>query len=198
MQVAKWLVFLLCLGPALRGVIGAATNSLGANPVEFLTRSSGTWTLVFLCVTLAVTPVRRLTGLSWLAGWRRMFGLYTFFYALLHLTTYVWLDQWFDWMAIVKDIVKRPFITVGFAAFVLLLPLALTSTRAMMRRLGRRWQQLHRVIYLIAPLGVLHYWWHKSAKNDLSEPAIYGAIVLALLAARLAWRLNAAARKPPG
>lgn len=140
-----------------------------------------------LCATLAVTPLRRLTGFAALARLRRMLGLFTFFYACLHLTTYVWFDQWFDPLAILLDVVKRPFITVGMTAFVLLLPLAATSTDAMMRRLGRRWVELHRLVYLIAPLAILHFWWHKAGKNDFFEPAIYGAVVALLLAARL-WR----------
>lgn len=140
-----------------------------------------------LCATLAVTPLRRLTGFAALARLRRMLGLFTFFYACLHLTTYLWFDQWFDLLAILLDVIKRPFITVGMTAFVLLLPLAATSTDAMMRRLGRRWVELHRLVYLIAPLAILHFWWHKAGKNDLAEPAIYGAVVALLLAARL-WR----------
>jgi sulfoxide reductase heme-binding subunit YedZ len=167
---------------------------LGANPIEFITRSTGTWTLVGLLATLSVTPLRRLTGRADLVRYRRMLGLCTFSYACLHFTTYVWLDQFFDPAAIVRDIVKRPFITVGFAAFVLLIPLAATSTHSMMRRLGRRWQMLHRLIYPIAILGVVHYLW--LVKKDLTEPLIYGAILVLLLAMRLPWgtRLLQAAR----
>ena len=160
-------------------------DRLGANPVEFVTRSTGTWTLVMLCATLAVTPLRRLTGRGELARVRRMLGLFTFFYGCLHLTTYVWFDQWFDLMAMARDILKRPFITVGVSAFVLMVPLAATSTNAMMRRLGRRWSELHRLVYAVAVLAILHFWWHKAGKNDLLEPAIYGAVVAALLGARL-------------
>jgi sulfoxide reductase heme-binding subunit YedZ len=177
-----WL-FVLCLYPLARLVWFGVMNGLGANPVEFITRSTGTWTLVALMLTLAVTPLRRLTGWNSLLRYRRMLGLFAYFYVCLHFVTYIWLDQSFSLHGIVKDIVKRPFITVGFVAFVLLLPLALTSTNAMMRRLGRRWQQLHRLIYLIGILGVLHYFW--LVKRDLTQPLIYGAILLLLLSFRL-------------
>lgn len=177
-----WL-FLLCLLPLARLLALGASGGLGANPIEFITRSTGTWTLVGLLLTLAVTPLRRLTGWSRLVRYRRMLGLFAFFYASLHFVTYLWLDQFFDPAAIVRDIVKRPFITVGFAAFVLLIPLAATSTKAMMRRLGRNWQRLHRLVYPIALLGVLHYLW--LVKKDLTEPLIYGAVLAVLLAARL-------------
>ena len=179
----KPLLFLICLLPLARLVYLAFTEGLGANPIEFITRSTGTWTLVGLMLTLAVTPLRRLTGRNELIRYRRMLGVFTFFYASLHFTTYIWLDQFFDPASILKDIYKRPFITVGFSAFLLLLPLAITSTNAMMRRLGKRWQQLHRLIYLIGILGVLHYWW--LVKKDLTEPLIYGLILLTLLSFRL-------------
>ena len=179
----KPLLFLICLLPLARLVYLAFTGGLGANPIEFITRSTGTWTLVGLMLTLAVTPLRRLTGRNELIRYRRMLGVFTFFYASLHFTTYIWLDQFFDPASILKDIYKRPFITVGFSAFLLLLPLAITSTNAMMRRLGKRWQQLHRLIYLIGILGVLHYWW--LVKKDLTEPLMYGLILLTLLSFRL-------------
>jgi sulfoxide reductase heme-binding subunit YedZ len=178
-------IALACLLPLLRLIVLGASGGLGANPIEFITRSTGTWTLVGLLVTLSVTPLRRLTGRADLVRYRRMLGLFSFFYACLHFVTYVWLDQFFDPAAIVRDIVKRPFITVGFAAFVLLLPLAATSTHAMMRRLGRRWQQLHRLIYVIAVLGVTHFLW--LVKKDLTEPLIFGAVLALLLAMRLPW-----------
>lgn len=177
-----WL-FLLCLVPLIRLLVLGMSGGLGANPIEFITRSTGTWTLVGLLLTLSVTPLRRLTGRPRLVRYRRMLGLFAFFYASLHFVTYLWLDQFFDPAAIVRDIVKRPFITVGFAAFLLLIPLAATSTNAMMRRLGRNWQRLHRLVYPIALLGVLHYLW--LVKKDLTEPLIYGAVLLVLLAARL-------------
>ena len=163
--------------------------SLGTNPIEFITRSTGTWTLAFVCFTLLITPLRRLTGANWVLKLRRMIGLYAFFYAVLQLLTYVWFDQWFDWNAIVKDVIKRPFITVGFAALVLLVPLALTSTDRMIRRLGRRWGRLHTLIYVIAPLGAVHYWW--LVKRDLTQPALWAAAVALLLGFRVAWRLRA-------
>ena len=176
-------VFGICLVPLARLIVLGGSGGLGANPIEFITRSTGTWTLVGLLVTLSVTPLRRLTGRAELLRYRRMLGLFTFFYASLHFVTYIWLDQFFDPAAIAKDIIKRPFITVGFTAFVLLIPLAATSTHAMMRRLGRRWQHLHRLIYPIALLGVIHFLW--LVKKDLTEPLIYAAILALLLAARL-------------
>lgn len=181
----KLWVFGACLLPLLRLLVLAGNDGLGANPIEFITRSTGTWTLIGLMTTLAVTPLRQLTGRSDLIRYRRMLGLFSFFYACLHFTTYIWLDQFFDPAAIAKDIVKRPFITVGFTAFVLLIPLAATSTHGMRRRLGRRWQQLHRLVYLIALLGVVHYLW--LVKKDLTQPLIYACVLVALLAMRLPW-----------
>ncbi|SAK98558.1 putative sulfite oxidase subunit YedZ [Caballeronia ptereochthonis] len=188
---AKVIVFIAMLYPLARlvllGVTGA-NGGLGANPIEFITRSTGLWTLVYLCITLAITPVRRMTGITALARFRRMIGLYAFFFAVLHFTTYIWFDKWFDVAEMLKDIGKRPFITVGFAAFMLLIPLAVTSPRAMARKLGRRWQTLHRTIYLIASLAILHFWWMKAGKHDFELPKIYGAIVIALLGWRvIAW-----------
>lgn len=179
----KTLLFLVCLAPLARLIWLATSNGLGANPIEFITRSTGTWTLVALLLTLAVTPLRRLSGWNSLLRYRRMLGLFAFFYASLHFTTYIWLDQFFDPASITKDIIKRPFITIGFAAFLLLWPLAVTSTNTMMRRLGRRWQQLHRLIYLIGLLGVLHYLW--LVKKDLTQALIYGVALLVLLSLRL-------------
>ncbi len=185
---AKIAVFVAAWYPLARIVFFGLTDRLGANPIEFITRSTGLWTLVFLCITLAVTPLRRLTGVGALLRFRRMLGLYTFFYATLHFTTYVWFDKWFDVAAILKDIGKRPFIMVGFAAFLLLLVLALTSPRAMVRKLGRRWQTLHRAIYAVGVLAILHFWWMRSGKHDLLLPKIYGAVMVALLGWRLlAW-----------
>jgi len=178
-------IFGICLLPLLRLIVLGGSGGLGANPIEFITHSTGTWILVGLMVTLSVTPLRRLTGRAELIRYRRMLGLFTFFYACLHFITYVWLDQFFDPAAIAKDIIKRPFITVGFSAFVLLVPLAATSTHAMMRRLGRHWQSLHRLIYLVAILGVIHYGW--LVKKDLTQPLIYGAVLALLLAMRMTW-----------
>jgi len=185
MTCAKIAVFLAALYPLARIVLFGFTDRLGANPIEFITRSTGLWTLVFLCITLGVTPLRKIAGWNVLLRFRRMLGLYAFFYGALHFTTYFWFDKWFDVAEILKDIGKRPFITVGFAAFVLLIPLAVTSPKAMVRKLGRRWQTLHRAIYAIAVLAILHFWWMKAGKHDLILPKIYGAIVVALLG----WRL---------
>jgi sulfoxide reductase heme-binding subunit YedZ len=182
-------IFGVCLLPLLRLFWLAASGGLGANPIEFITRSTGTWTLVGLLLTLSITPLRRLTGRADLIRYRRMVGLFAFFYASLHFMTYLWLDQFFDAAAIARDIFKRPFITLGFAAFVLLIPLAATSTHAMMRRLGRNWQRLHRLIYPIALLGVVHYLW--LVKKDLTQPLIYGAVLALLLAMRLPWGARA-------
>lgn len=187
MRALRLAVFVLALVPLARLFVLGAQDALTANPVEFVQRSTGTWTLAMLCITLSVTPLRRLLGWNALARLRRMLGLFTFFYACLHLLTYVWLDQWFDWAAIVDDVLERPFITVGFTAFVLLVPLAATSTNAMMRRLGRRWQELHRLVYAIAVLAVLHYWWHKAGKNDFAAPLAWALVVGGLFALRLTW-----------
>nr|WP_035531692.1 protein-methionine-sulfoxide reductase heme-binding subunit MsrQ [Paraburkholderia sacchari] len=183
---AKGAVFVAAWYPLARLVFFGVTDRLGANPIEFITRSTGLWTLVFLCITLAVTPLRRLTGFNALIRFRRMLGLYAFFYAALHFTTYIWFDKWFDVAAMLKDVGKRPFITVGFTAFVLLIPLAITSTRAMARKLGRRWQTLHRLVYAIGVLAILHLWWMKAGKHDLALPKLYGAIMVALLG----WRIG--------
>lgn len=185
LRAPKFWLFLVCLVPLGRLVWLGTSGGLGANPIEFITRSTGTWTLVGLMLTLSVTPLRRLTGWSQLVRYRRMLGLFAFFYACLHFVTYVWLDQFFDPAAIARDIVKRPFVTVGFAAFVLLIPLAATSTHAMIRRLGRRWQQLHRLVYVIGMLGVTHYLW--LVKKDITEPLIYGTVLAVLLLMRLPW-----------
>jgi len=185
-------VFLLCLLPLGRlGWLGY-TGGLGANPIEFITRSTGTWTLTFLLITLGVTPARKLSGWNSLIKLRRMLGLYAFFYGSLHFTTYFWLDQFFDFAGIVKDVMKRPFITVGFLSFALLIPLALTSTSGMIRRLGRRWQQLHRLSYAIAIGGVIHFLW--LVKADIRRPLIYGSVLTVLLAYRLAARWRVAPR----
>jgi len=172
--------------------VSAFTDQLGANPVEFITRNTGDWTLYFLCITLAVTPLRRLTNWVWLVKLRRMQGLYVFFYAALHFTTFLWFDHAFDITEMWKDVLKRPFITVGFIAFVLLIPLAATSTNAIIKKLGaKNWQRLHRLVYLIASLGILHFWWMKAGKHDFEQPLIFGAIVATMLIMRLVWRLKA-------
>lgn len=181
----KPIVFLVCLAPFGLLVWQGFNDGLGANPVEYIIHETGSWTLRLLLVTLAITPLRQLTGQAWLVRFRRMLGLFAFFYAGLHFTAYLWLDQFFDWSAIAEDILERPYITVGFAAFVLLIPLAVTSTRGWVRRLARRWKQLHRAVYLIAVLGVVHYLW--LVKADLLEPLVYGTILAVLLAWRVPW-----------
>jgi sulfoxide reductase heme-binding subunit YedZ len=182
-KMGKALVFLACLVPLGRLGLDAWRDHLGANPIEVITRSTGTWTLVFLLATLAVTPLRRISRWDSLIKFRRMLGLFAFFYASLHFATYIWLDQFFDFRAAMRDIAQRPFITAGFLSFVLLIPLAVTSTRGMIRRLGRRWQQIHRLVYLIAIGGVVHYLW--LVKADRRDPLIYGAALSLLLLYRL-------------
>jgi sulfoxide reductase heme-binding subunit YedZ len=196
---AKPVLFVLCLLPFAWLFYGAWTNQLGANPAEYLIRATGDWTLRFLCITLAVTPLRVLAGLPPLGRFRRMLGLFTYFYVVLHLLSYSWFDMGFDVPDIAKDIVKRPFILVGFAAFLLLTPLAATSFNRAIKAMGaKRWQTLHKLVYLIAGLGVLHFFWMRSGKNDFGEVAIY-AVILAVL---LGWRVLQFVRKrrtpPPG
>lgn len=192
LATVKSLVFIAALYELARLFFLGYTGALGANPVETVERGLGTAALVLLLITLAVTPLRWLTGWAWLLRLRRMLGLYAFFYAALHVAAYVWLDQWFDFRAIVDDILKRPYLSFGAAAFVLLIPLAVTSTNAWVRRLGgRNWQRLHRLVYVIACLAILHYWFHKLAKNNIGEPAVYAAILGLLLGARLVHWHNA-------
>lgn len=181
--VYKAVLFLLCLVPLGILVWDAVTANLGANPVEALLHRSGDWTLRFLLIVLAVTPLRRLTGWNALVQLRRMLGLFAFFYACVHFMVYMALDLQFDWGFIGEDIAKRPYITVGFTGLLLLLPLAVTSTNKMMRRLGRRWKRLHRLVYVIGVLGVVHYYW--LVKADVREPLIYAAILAGLLGVRL-------------
>ena len=180
--VIKPILFTVCLVPFIALVIGAVNNTLGTNPVETMTHETGEWTLRFLLLTLMITPLRRLSGKSWLIKLRRMLGLYAFFYACLHFITYIWFDQYFDWMEVVRDIPKRPFITVGFTAFVLLIPLAVTSNNKMIRLLKKNWVKLHKLVYVIAVLGVLHFLW--LVKADTLEPLIYASILLILLGYR--------------
>jgi len=187
----KVLVFVLALAPLARLLLGvfAYPDWLGPNPAEFITRATGDWALRFLLMTLAVTPLRKLAGWAWIARLRRMLGLYAFFYVVIHFASYVSFDHVFDVGAIFADVVKRPFITVGFLSLLLLLPLAATSTNGMVRRLGaRRWNALHRLVYLIGPLAVLHFWW--MVKRDLTEPVIYALLLAFLLGYRLVvkWR----------
>jgi sulfoxide reductase heme-binding subunit YedZ len=183
----KGALFVLALVPLARMVYLTATGQL-VDPLEFITRGTGDWTLYFLTITLAVTPLRKLSGWNWLIKLRRMVGLYAFFYGFLHFMTFLWFDHFFDLAEMWKDVLKRPFITVGFIAFVLLIPLAATSTNGMIKRLGgKRWQWLHRLIYVIAPLGLLHFWWMKAGKHDFSQPLLFIAIIGALLALRVWW-----------
>ena len=192
---AAWIVrikavtFVFCLAPLGLLIWRGFNDGLTANPIEFITHTTGWWTLAFLMITLSVTPVRKVLDIPWLLRLRRMLGLYAFFYATLHFLTWLVVDQFFDWGAIVKDIIKRPYITVGFTAFLLLLPLAATSTNAMVRRLGAvRWQALHRLVYAIAVLGVVHFWW--LVKKDIREPVAFAVVLAVLLGARLVmvWR----------
>jgi methionine sulfoxide reductase heme-binding subunit len=189
-SLAKAVVFLLCLVPALRLLWSFHKDALGPNPVENITHTTGDWTIYFLLITLSITPLRRLLNQPALVGFRRMLGLFAFFYGCLHLTTYLWLDQSFDWSGIWKDIYKRPYITAGFTAWALMVPLALTSTAWSIRKLGgKRWQQLHRLIYFSALAGVVHYYW--LVKSDVRLPLLYASILLVLLFYRLVRLLTA-------
>lgn len=180
----KGALFLLCLLPFARLVVGVLNDGLGPNPLEFITRFTGTWTFNFLLITLTVTPLRKLAGLPWLIRIRRMLGLFCFFYACLHFLTFVWFDHFFDWQEIVRDVAKRPFVTAGFTAFLLLVPLALTSSNWAVRRLGgKRWQTLHRLVYAIGIVACVHYFW-------LVKPIalIYPLTYSLMLAVLLGWR----------
>lgn len=182
-KALKTPVFLLCLGPAGLLVWKGFHDLLGANPLDVITRSTGLWTLIFILITLGVSPLRKLLKLPWLIRFRRMVGLFAFFYGCLHLTTYVWLDKFFNVPEMLHDIVKRRFITAGMTAWALMLPLALTSTAGWIRRLGgKRWQTLHRLIYFSAAAGVIHFIW--LVKADLRRPLTYGAVLAILLAFR--------------
>lgn len=182
--VLKPLVFVLCLLPLGLLIYNFFTDNLSPNPISDITNETGVWTLRYLVITLAISPLRKITGWSALQRFRRMVGLFAYLYVCLHFSTYIYLDKFFDWQEIMKDIGKRPFITVGFSALVLLTPLALTSWDSMMRRLGgRRWKQLHRLVYVCVTLGVIHYLW--LVKADTQRPLIYGAFVALFLAFRL-------------
>ena len=183
----KATLFVLALLPFARLVYLTLTQQF-VEPLEAITRGTGDWVLYLLCITLAITPLRRLSGWNWVVKLRRMTGLFAFFYAFMHALAFLWFDHFFDLAEMWKDIVKRPFITVGFIAFVLLVPLAVTSTNGMIRRLGgKRWQLLHKLIYVIAPLGILHFWWMKAGKHNFTQPIIFGIIVALLLGVRLYW-----------
>lgn len=185
-RLTKPLLFLACLLPLAylaAAAFGVAGSGLGANPVEKLLHELGRWGLKFLLITLSVTPLRRWTGWNWLIGYRRMLGLFAFFYVVLHFLVYAVLDQGLDIGAIGEDILKRPYITLGMAGLLMLIPLAVTSTRGMMRRLGKRWQKLHRLVYLIAIVGVWHYYWQ--VKLDTLAPTMYALVLALLLGARV-------------
>jgi sulfoxide reductase heme-binding subunit YedZ len=183
---AKPLVFLLCLLPFVWLAYNVIINNLGANPQEALIRATGDWTLRFLCIVLAITPLRTISKTPQLARFRRMLGLFVYFYVVIHLLSYSWFDMGFDVADIAKDIYKRPFILVGFAAFVFLTPLALTSFNRAIKIIGaKRWQMLHKLVYLIAGLGILHFFWMRAGKNNFNEVLVYAAI----LAVLLGWRL---------
>jgi sulfoxide reductase heme-binding subunit YedZ len=195
-RLIKPVVFVACLTPVFWLTYAAFMDALGANPISEITNETGVWTLRFLAITLLITPLRKLTKWNALIRYRRMFGLFAFFYGCLHFVTYVWLDQFFAWSDIVKDVAKRPFITMGFTAFVLMIPLALTSTAASIRRLGgKRWNLLHRLVYVSAICGVIHYLW--LVKADITRPTRYGVIIGVLLLARVifAWRGRVAAAR---
>jgi len=197
--VIRWFkvaLFVLCLVPLARLGWKGYSGGLGANPIEFITHSTGDWTLIFLCVTLSITPLRQVTRQYWLIRFRRMFGLYAFFYGSLHFTTYFWLDKFFDFHEIVKDVGKRPFITLGFTAFVLMIPLAITSTKGWIRRLGgKKWNLLHRLIYFSAIAGVIHYYW--LVKADTTKPREYAIVVGMLLGYRLVrWTVSRLKKSP--
>ena len=192
---AKALVFVVCLIPVALLAWDYHKDALGPNPVENITHTTGDWAMHFPLITLTITPLRKLLGLPGLIVFRRMLGLYAFFYACLHLLTYVWLDQSFDWPALWKDLYKRPFITAGFAAWLRMVPLALTSTAWAIRKLGgKRWQMLHRLIYFSALAGVIHFYW--LVKSDITRPLLYGAILLALMLCRTIVWLWPAKRRP--
>jgi len=197
MKAAKIVLFALCLTPLGLLLWRGTHDGLGANPIEFITHATGDWTLRFLVLTLAVTPLRKLLGRPQLVRFRRMLGLFAFFYGCLHFLTYVWLDKFFDVSEMLKDVAKRPFITAGFTAFILLIPLALTSTAGSIRRLGgRRWQALHRLIYVSAAAAVVHYYW--LVKSDIRLPVFYGVLVALLLLWRVFNRRKPQAARLPG
>lgn len=189
----KALFFALCLVPLFRLVWLGFHDDLSANPVEFVERSTGFWALFILLVTLSLTPIRLITGIAWQVQLRRMLGLFMFFYACLHIVTYVWLDFSFIWTDITKDIAKHPRILVGFAAFVLTVPLALTSTNNMMRRLRGNWKKLHRLVYAVATLAIVHFWW--LVKKDIREPFFYALVLAILFGIRIYYKKTASLNK---
>ncbi len=192
----KAFTFLLCLIPITRLVWLGIHDELSANPVEFVERSTGYWSLFTLLATLSLTPIRLMTGRVWQLQLRRMLGLFMFFYACLHITAYLWFDFSFDWTAIIKDIIKHPYVLVGFIAFLLTVPLAITSNKLMMKTLRERWKQLHQLVYFIAILGIVHFWW--LVKKDIREPLLYAVILIFLLGVRVYCKYVVALNKRKG
>lgn len=185
--LVKRIVFVLGLIPLLRLFILGYFGDLTANPIEFITRSTGTWTITFLCMTLAMSPLRWITGFSQWVQLRKTLGLFAFFYGFLHFTIWYWLDHNLNFLAMISDVIKRPFIAMGFIAFVIMSLLAITSNQTAMRLLGGKWKMLHRFIYLIAILAVIHYFWHKEGKRDFTVVYIYTGIIFSLLFIRIPW-----------
>ena len=185
--LVKRIVFVLGLIPLLRLFILGYLGDLTANPIEFITRSTGTWTITFLCMTLAMSPLRWITGFSQWVQLRKTLGLFTFFYGFLHFTIWYWLDHNLNFLAMISDVIKRPFIAMGFIAFVIMSLLTITSNQTAMRLLGGKWKMLHRFIYLIAILAVIHYFWHKEGKRDFTVVYIYTGIIFSLLFIRIPW-----------
>ena len=195
-RAVRPIAWLLCLLPLVLLAYRTITGGLGANPIEFVTHRTGFWGLVLLCASLAVTPLRRITRQQWLVPLRRTLGLFAFFYIALHFAIWIGLDQFFAWGDMLEDVLERPYITAGFTAFLLLVPLALTSTLGWQRRLGRRWVTLHRLVYVAAALGVLHFYWKRASKMDIAEPLLFAGIVAVLLAARVPAWLERRRRRP--
>lgn len=193
--IIKAVLHILCWLPLIRLIIDWYRDDLTANPIEFLTHSTGTWALVILLASLAITPLRKIKALNWTIKLRKMLGLYAFLYVCLHFAIYIGLDHFFDWARVGEDIAKRPYITVGFAAFVMLVPLALTSNKFSIRKLtGKRWQQLHWLVYPAAIGGVVHYYW--LVKADITEPLIYATVLAVLLGIRIIYKLKPQQRSP--
>lgn len=194
--VSRWkiAVFLLALLPLIRIVVWAVLDKMGANPLEWMTRNTGSWAIYILLLTLAITPLRRISGWNWLQKFRRMLGLYAFFYASLHLTMYIWFDHFFEWETIWPDIIKRPFVLAGMVSWGTMLALAISSPQAVLRWMGgKRWQRLHQLMYVLVPVAVLHVYWMKAGKHDFFWPAVYGGITVVLLGLRI-WFARRSAR----
>lgn len=192
----QWLLVVAGLIPLFRLVYLGIDDQLTANPIEFITRSTGTWALVFLCLTLSITPLRKITGITTLINYRRNLGLLCFFYASLHFSIWFWLDHNLSLSDMIQDVFKRPFITMGFICFLLLWPLALTSNQFSIRLLKRNWSKLHQLIYIIAITAIAHYWWHKSGKNDFGTVSIYAIAIISLLTFRLYSRFSRKQKAP--